>query len=164
MSVLSILMMVRNLHSLLPKAVAKKSIAGEYVDWNTPSLGHAKAYGWITSTPAAEKKPELEVMVKIHDGTGVRDMKINSKMSLADLINEAVSITRGRSTFDQLGYTACWSVKSGTKLKPEYLDTQDQLDALFKRVHRHQAAEKKKKRGNKNPGIVIRNLSNQVRL
>ena len=77
------------------------------LDWNTPSFGRAEAYGWATSTPVAEKQPKLEISVKIHDGMGLRDMKINSEMTLRDLINEAVSVTRGRSTFEKLGYTAC---------------------------------------------------------
>ena len=101
-------------------------------------------------------------MVKVHDGIGMRDMKISSGMSLADLIKTAVSVTRGHSTFDQLGYTACWSAKSGTKLEPEYLDTEEQLDILFNQVRTYQEAEKKKKKGGTIPGIVIRNLSNQV--
>ena len=118
------------------------------------------ANGWITSTPPAEKKYEFEVSVKIHDGTALYNIKISSKMKLQDLINEAVSITCGRSTFDQIGYL--WSPKSGRKADPEYLDTQEQLEALFERIRRHQETEKKKKRGKEDLGIIIKNLGTQV--
>lgn len=132
------------------------------MDWSDQSIGRAKAYGWVTSTPPAGKKDKLELLVKIYDGTGVRDMTINSGMALADLLNEAISLTRGRCIFDQIGYTACWSTKTGARMEPEYLDTQEQLDALFERIRKHQEAEGKKKRGRKDPGIVIRNIGNQV--
>ena len=52
------------------------------------SFDRAKAWGLVTSTPQRETKQDIfNLDVQLSDGSGSRSLRINSGMTLVDLLN-----------------------------------------------------------------------------
>ena len=63
-------------------------------------------------------------------------MLIHSNMTMSDLLNIVTETMRVMCTIHTLAYEALWCKKSGSKVKPHYLDSQSTLDDLFANVRR----------------------------